>query len=186
MVLVKVCQWVHINKKFSKYEEKQHMDDNQILDKIAPLNKTRLVGGFFFFFFFLMTKLPSLLTHFSPFHFLFPTKFYFTNILLSTFFRFTNIKLNFFPFTNIKEKKGWRNVNEGLRNKLNKVLLFFLLLKILSILTHTHIGRWEKVLKKLTVVYIQKGLTLGYTAHVLNFFNSHLFFIVVLTHCFFF
>ena len=57
MVLVKVCQWVHINKKFSKYEEKQHMDDNQILDKIAPLNKTRLVGGFFFFFFFPYDKI---------------------------------------------------------------------------------------------------------------------------------
>ena len=69
-----------------------------------PLNKTRLVGGFFFFFFFL-TKWPSL-THFSPFHFLFPTESYFTNILLSTLFHFINIKLNFFPFSNIKEKKG--------------------------------------------------------------------------------
>ena len=89
------------------------------------------------------TKLPSLLTHFSPFHFLFPTKFYFTNILLSTFFHFTNIKLNFFPFTNIKEKKGWRNVNEGLRNKLNKVLLFFFFENTKYFDTHTHRERRE-------------------------------------------
>ena len=89
------------------------------------------------------TKLPSLLTHFSPFHFLFPTKFYFTNILLSTFFHFTNIKLNFFPFTNIKEKKGWRNVNEGLRNKLNKVLLFFFFENTKYFNTHTHRERRE-------------------------------------------
>ena len=35
-------------------------------------------------------------------------------------------------------------------------------------------GRGEKVLKKPIVVYIQKGLTLGYTAQDLNLFNSHL------------
>ena len=71
-----------------------------------------LAGGIFFS----LDKI-ALLTHFPPFHFLFPTKSYFTNILLSTFFHFTNIKLNFFPFTNIKEKiKRWRNINKGLRN----------------------------------------------------------------------
>ena len=38
----------------------------------------------------------------------------------------------------------------------------------------------------LTVVYIQKDLTLGYTAQTLNFFYSHSFFNVGLTHYFFF
>ena len=33
-------------------------------------------------------------------------------------------------------------------------IYFLLLLRILSILKHTHMGRWEKFLKKLTVVYI--------------------------------
>ena len=33
----------------------------------------------------------------------------------------------------------------------------------------------EKVLKKLIVVYIQNGLTPGYTTYALNLFNSHLF-----------
>ena len=47
-------------------------------------------------------------------------------------------------------------------------------------------GRGEKVLKKLIVVYIQKGLTLEYTAHALNLFNSHSFFNVGLTYSFFF
>ena len=36
-------------------------------------------------------------------------------------------------------------------------------------------GRWEKVLNKLAVVYIQKDLTFRYTAQTLNLFNSHLF-----------
>ena len=31
----------------------------------------------------------------------------------------------------------------------------------------------EGFLKKLTVVYIQKGLTLGYTTQAINLFNSH-------------
>ena len=56
----------------------------------------------------------ALLTHFPSFYFLFPTKSYFTNILPSTFFHFTNI--NLFPFNNIKEKKRWRNINKRLRN----------------------------------------------------------------------
>ena len=43
--------------------------------------------------------------------------------------------------------------------------------------------REENVLKILTVVYIQKGLTLEYTAQVLNLFNSHSFSNVGLTHC---
>ena len=38
--------------------------------------------------------------------------------------------------------------------------------------------------KKLTVVYIQNGLTFGYTAQVLNIFNSHSFSNVGLIHCF--
>ena len=46
-------------------------------------------------------------------------------------------------------------------------------------------GRWENVLKKLTLVYIQKGLPLGYTTQVLNFFNSHSFSNVGLIHYFF-
>ena len=46
--------------------------------------------------------------------------------------------------------------------------------------------RGENVLKKLTVVYIQKGLTLGYTAQILNLFNLHSFSNVGLTHNFFF
>ena len=36
-------------------------------------------------------------------------------------------------------------------------------------------GRGENVLKKLTAVYIQKGLTLEYTTPSLNLFNSHSF-----------
>ena len=36
------------------------------------------------------------------------------------------------------------------------------------------------------MVYIQKGLTLEYTSQTLNLFNSHSFFNVGLTHCFFF
>ena len=51
---------------------------------------------------------------------------------------------------------------------------------------NTHMRREKKVLKKLIVVYIQKGLTLGYTVHVINFFNSHSFSNVGLTHYFFF
>ena len=35
-------------------------------------------------------------------------------------------------------------------------------------------------------MYIQKSLTLRYTAHALNLLNSHSFFNVGLTHCFFF
>ena len=58
-----------------------------------------------------------LLTHFPPFHFLFSTKSYFTNILLSTFFHFTNIKLTFFLFTNIKEMKKCQWRIEELLNK---------------------------------------------------------------------
>ena len=49
---------------------------------------------------------------------------------------------------------------------------FFFLLRILSILTHTHKGREGKVLKKLIVMYIQKGLTLGYTS--LGVANGHI------------
>ena len=47
----------------------------------------------------------------------------------------------------------------------------FFFLKILSIF-NIHTGRREKVLKKLIVIYIQKGLTIGYTAQTLNPFNS--------------
>ena len=42
------------------------------------------------------------------------------------------------------------------------VLFFFFFLRILSILTNKR-GEGEKVLKKLTVVYIQKGLTYTHT-----------------------
>ena len=46
--------------------------------------------------------------------------------------------------------------------------------------------RGKKVLKKLTMLYIQESLTLGYTAQTLNLFNLHSFCDVGLTHCFFF
>ena len=62
---------------------------------------------------------------------------------------------------------------------------FSFFFRILNILTHTHTKRGEKVLKKPTIVYIQNGLTLGYTAQVLNLFNSHSFSNVGLTHYFF-
>ena len=39
-------------------------------------------------------------------------------------------------------------------------------------------------LKKLTVVYIQNGLTFGYTAQTLNLFNSHSFSNARLIHYF--
>ena len=39
-------------------------------------------------------------------------------------------------------------------------MTFFFIFRILSILTHSHKGRGEKVLKQLTVVYIQKGLSI--------------------------
>ena len=42
---------------------------------------------------------------------------------------------------------------------------FLFFLKILNIF-NTHTGRWKNVLKKLTVVYIKKSLTLRYTAHL--------------------
>ena len=38
--------------------------------------------------------------------------------------------------------------------------------------THTRGERGEGFLKKFTMVYIQKGLTLGYTIHVVNLFNE--------------
>ena len=44
--------------------------------------------------------------------------------------------------------------------------------------------RGESFLKKLTVVYIQKGLTHEYTAQTLNFFYSYSFSNVGLTHYF--
>ena len=44
-------------------------------------------------------------------------------------------------------------------------------------------GRGNKVLKKLTVIYIQKDLTFEYTVQVLNLFNLHSFSNVGLTHC---
>ena len=47
-------------------------------------------------------------------------------------------------------------------------------------------GRGEKVLKKLTVLYIQNDLTFGYIAQVLNFVNSHSFSNMRLTRYFFF
>ena len=57
----------------------------------------------------------------------------------------------------------------------------FSFLKILSILTYTKRG--ENVLKKLTIVCIQKNLILGYTVQALNRFNSHAY---VLSLSFFF
>ena len=47
-------------------------------------------------------------------------------------------------------------------------------------------GRVDNVLKKLTIVYIKNDLILGYTVHILNFFNLHSFFNVELTHYFFY
>ena len=62
-------------------------------------------------------------------------------------------------------------------------IIFFLFsfLKILSILTYTKRG--ENVLKKLTIVYIQNDLILGYIVQALNRFNSHAY---VLSLSFFF
>ena len=45
--------------------------------------------------------------------------------------------------------------------------------------------RGENVLKKLIVVYTQKGLIHGYTTQTLKLFNSHSFFNVGLIYCFF-
>ena len=62
--------------------------------------------------------------------------------------------------------------------------IYIYILRILSIFNiHTY---GEKILKKLTVVYIQKGLTLEYTVQTLNLFNSHSFLNIGLTHYFFF
>ena len=51
--------------------------------------------------------------------------------------------------------------------------------RILIILTHTHThthkGRGEKVLKKLIVVYIQKGLTLEYTTKAIVYQDFDIF-----------
>ena len=44
----------------------------------------------------------------------------------------------------------------------------------------------KNVLKKLTVVYIQNDLTLGYTVQTLKLFNSYSFSDVGLTYFFFF
>ena len=64
------------------------------------------------------------------------------------------------------------------------IYIYIYILRILSIFNiHTY---GEKVLKKLTVVYIQKGLTLEYTVQTLNLFNSHSFSNIGLTHYFFF
>ena len=43
-------------------------------------------------------------------------------------------------------------------------LLFHFFLKKNTKYFSTHIGREEKVLKKLIIMYIQNGITLGYTA----------------------
>ena len=102
----------------------------------------------------------------------------------------------------IKKKKTYSSVypkwpNSWIHNTSFKSLLLtlifqcginplFFLLRILNIF-NTHTGREEKIfLKKLTVVYIQKGLTFGYTAQTLNLFNLHSFSNVGLTHYFFF
>ena len=50
----------------------------------------------------------------------------------------------------------------------------FFFFRILNIF-NTHTGRGKKIIKKLTVVYIQKSLTLEYTTQVLYIFNSHSF-----------
>ena len=114
----------HINKKkLNKLEKKHDMTCKENFDRLTPLiwDSAGSVGALFS-----LNKI-TLLMHFSSFPFLFLTKSYLTNILLfiffhfinilsSIFFHFTNIKLNFFSFTNIKEKKRQRNVNKRLRN----------------------------------------------------------------------
>ena len=62
---------------------------------------------------------------------------------------------------------------------------FFFFFRKLSIF-NTHMGEEKIFLKKLTAVYIQKNLTLGYRAHDLNLFNTHSIFNMILTHYFFF
>ena len=63
------------------------------------------------------------------------------------------------------------------------VVFFFFFKSIFN----THTGRGKNVFsKKLTVVYIQKGLTLKYTVQTLNIFYLYSFSNVGLTHYFFF
>ena len=86
----------------------------------------------------------------------------------------------------------WATRNKGVHNAFmfssyrDKSFFFFFFFRILNIFDTYTRGEGRKFLKKLIVVYIQKGLTLGYTAQVLNLFNPHSFSYVGLTHCFFF
>ena len=52
------------------------------------------------------------------------------------------------------------------------IFYYYYFLRILNIF-NTHTGRGKKILKKLTVVYIQKGLILEYTAQTLNLTQTH-------------
>ena len=67
------------------------------------------------------------------------------------------------------------------------VLVFFFFFRIRNIF-NTYKRGGEKIFfpKKLTVMYIQNGLTLGYTVHALSLFNLYSFFNMGLTHYFFF
>ena len=76
---------------------------------------------------------------------------------------------------NLINRKG--HIRKFKKKKI-ELIFFFRILNIFNTYTWRE-GR--RFLKKLTVVYIQKGLTLEYTAHALNLFNSHSFSNVGLT-----
>ena len=62
--------------------------------------------------------------------------------------------------------------SECVRNLTLNFFFFFCGEYLIFYIFNAHAGRWEKILKKFTMVYIQKGLTLEYTAQPLNLFNS--------------
>ena len=103
-------------------------------------------------------------------------------MLIDTLIQGRNQDFNLEGGQSINKQKTWTSLNFILFFKICVTFFFFRILSIFN----THTRRGEKFLKKLTVVYIQNGLTFGYTVQVLNLFNSHSFFNVRLTHYFFF
>ena len=79
---------------------------------------------------------------------------------------------------------GIRSVYGAVGCGLIDLYIYIYIFRILNIF-NTH-EREEEILKKLIVVYIQKGLTFEYTAHALNLFNLHSFSNMGLTYYFFF
>ena len=60
------------------------------------------------------------------------------------------------PYSN-EESEKQREVRNKISNFVWELSFFFFFLEYLVFLTHTHTGRGEGILKKFTVVYIQKG-----------------------------